>query len=92
MSAWFRATFGPRHPRTIGYGPFDNGPLISCDLKGCCRVWDCAPRLICSQQIDAAPSAPRALKVSLATDPSKGCLYSVAGEARLLIWLQRRGA
>lgn len=55
---------------TIAYGPFDNGPLITCDGRGLCRVWDCSPRLWCSQQIEASPGAPRSLaKVSVASDP-----------------------
>ncbi|CAE7273224.1 unnamed protein product, partial [Symbiodinium necroappetens] len=39
---------------TMAYGPCDNGPLITADMRGLCRIWDCTPRLRCSQQIEAA--------------------------------------
>jgi hypothetical protein len=32
------------HLRSIAYGPCDNGPLITCDVTGLCRIWDCSPR------------------------------------------------
>ena len=31
-------------PRTMAYGPCDNGPLITADMRGLCRIWDCTPR------------------------------------------------
>lgn len=76
---------------SIAYGPCDNGPLITCDANGLCRIWDCSPRLWCSQQIEASGTqGPHSLaKVSVASDPANNSLYSVAGEKRLLVWCQR---
>lgn len=37
----------------IAYGPYDNGPLITADASGVFRIWDYAPRLFCSQEVDA---------------------------------------
>lgn len=77
---------------SIAYGPCDNGPLITCDVTGLCRIWDCSPRLWCSQQIEASPGAQNSqslAKVSVASDPTNSSLYSVAGEKRLLVWCQR---
>ncbi|CAE8701898.1 unnamed protein product, partial [Polarella glacialis] len=80
----------------IAYGPYDNGPLITADTNGVCRVWDFTPRLWCSQQVDMRPSMspkndgpPSArLEVAIASDPLQRALYSIAGDKRLLVWSQ----
>mmetsp|Transcript_30466 Transcript_30466/g.71622 ORF Transcript_30466/g.71622 Transcript_30466/m.71622 type:complete len:98 (-) Transcript_30466:15-308(-) len=79
---------------TMAYGPCDNGPLITADMRGLCRIWDCTPRLRCSQQIEAAylgvGTLQLASRVRLALDPMNYAVFAVAGEKRLLVWQQRQ--
>lgn len=81
----------------IAYGPYDNGPVVTADCKGLCRVWDCTPRLICSQQIDTLRcpiveglEQKSEINVALASDPLQSSLYSITGDKRLFVWRQTR--
>eukprot|EP00931_Biecheleriopsis_adriatica_P054686 TRINITY_DN32204_c0_g1_i2.p1 TRINITY_DN32204_c0_g1~~TRINITY_DN32204_c0_g1_i2.p1 ORF type:complete len:484 (-),score=41.29 TRINITY_DN32204_c0_g1_i2:13-1317(-) len=73
---------------SMAYGPFDNGPLVTADSSGLCRVWAFTPRLWCSQQIEArqTPGIRGAFSIAIASDPLQRALYSIAGEKRLQVW------
>jgi len=81
----------------IAYGPYDNGPVVTADCRGLCRVWDCTPRLMCSQQIDTlrcpiveSLEQKSEINVAIASDPLQSSLYSITGDKRLFVWRQTR--
>lgn len=70
---------------SIGYGPYDNGPVITADARGVFRVWDTVPRLICSQHVEFFSGPNSELQVSIAVEPRRG-FYSCMGDRRLFVW------
>mmetsp|Transcript_30015 Transcript_30015/g.54697 ORF Transcript_30015/g.54697 Transcript_30015/m.54697 type:complete len:460 (-) Transcript_30015:27-1406(-) len=66
------------------YGPYDNGPLVTADMYGTCRIWDNVPGLVCSQQIELQRSSLTA-SVLFAVEPQVG-LYTNAGGKRITVW------
>mmetsp|Transcript_10426 Transcript_10426/g.23626 ORF Transcript_10426/g.23626 Transcript_10426/m.23626 type:complete len:461 (-) Transcript_10426:66-1448(-) len=66
------------------YGPYDNGPLVTADMYGTCRVWDNVPGLICSQQLELSRASLNSA-VSFAVEPQIG-LYSNGGNKRITVW------
>lgn len=69
----------------IAYGPYDNGPVITADVRGVFRVWDCCPRLTCSQHLEFFSVPGTIPQVSMAVEPQRG-LYSSNGDRRLFVW------
>lgn len=69
----------------IGYGPYDNGPIITADERGVFRVWDTVPRLICAQHIEFFRGPNAHPSVSMAMEPRRG-FYSSMGDKRLFVW------
>lgn len=53
----------------IAYGPYDNGPVITADTQGVFRVWDCVPRLTCSQRLQFPAKEPAPVPALSATAP-----------------------
>lgn len=70
---------------SIAYGPYDNGPVITADMRGVFRVWDCVPRLTLSQHLEFF-SAPQATPhLTMVVEPQRG-LYTCTGDRRLFVW------
>jgi hypothetical protein len=74
----------------IGYGPYDNGPIITADARGVFRVWDTVPRLLQSQHIEFFSGPNVHLQVSMAMEPRRG-FYSCMGDRRLFVWRRSQG-
>jgi len=72
------------------YGPYDNGPLITADSVGIFRVWDCVPRLNCSQQLEIG-GMQELRGLAMAVEPQHG-IYSIVGDKRLFIWRRHMGS
>lgn len=70
----------------LEYGPYDNGPLLTCDGAGVFHVWDCVPALHCSQEVALAPSGAES-KIAIAVDPRVG-LYTAVGNSKISVWKQ----
>lgn len=68
------------------FGPYDNGPLVTADATGIFRVWDCVPRLVCSQEITVTVKA--SAEPVMSVEPQV-CLYSSVGDRRLFVWRWR---
>lgn len=71
----------------LAYGPYDNGPLVTGDTRGIFRVWDCTPRLLCSQQVEAG-TVCETLSPAVVVDPQQRALYTIVGDSRLFVWRQ----
>jgi len=74
----------------LAYGPYDNGPLMTADARGCFRIWDVTPRLACAQRIDVGLVGGDPTGLAMAVDPLCHSLYTIAGGSRLLVWHQMR--
>lgn len=71
---------------SIAYGPYDNGPVITVDTRGIFRVWDCVPRLTCSQNLEFFTAPHQTMpQLAMAVEPQRG-LYSSNGDRRLFVW------
>eukprot|EP00747_Dinoflagellata_sp_TGD_P209844 gnl/TRDRNA2_/TRDRNA2_83218_c0_seq1.p1 gnl/TRDRNA2_/TRDRNA2_83218_c0~~gnl/TRDRNA2_/TRDRNA2_83218_c0_seq1.p1 ORF type:complete len:454 (-),score=65.28 gnl/TRDRNA2_/TRDRNA2_83218_c0_seq1:112-1473(-) len=75
---------------SMAYGPYDNGPLVTADAFGVFRVWDCVPRLTCSQQLEILNLGELrgnrfGSGVAMVVEPQRG-LYSTVGDKRLFVW------
>lgn len=69
----------------IAYGPYDNGPVITADMRGTFRVWDCVPKLTLAQHLEFPGSPGMQPQLSIAVEPQRG-LYSSNGDRRLFVW------
>lgn len=74
---------------SLAYGPYDNGPLITADTRGVFRVWDCVPRLMCSQHVEFQGVPGGFPAAVIAVEPHCG-LYSSLGDKRLVVWRRSR--
>jgi len=71
---------------TLAYGPYDNGPLVTCDAYGEFCIWDITHRLECIQHIYLGIVGDvRQLRMNVAVEPQKG-LYTISGDSTLFVW------
>lgn len=70
---------------SLVYGPYDNGPLITADARGTVRVWDCVPRLGCSQQVRVVGNGLDVCPMAMVVEPQHG-IYITVGDKRLFVW------
>lgn len=80
------------------YGPYDNGPLVSGDARGCFRVWESTlDRGLClAQQIDMdctdRPVMPMSVAgIGMAVEQPRG-LYVAVGTKKLSVWQRYQDA
>jgi len=67
----------------LAYGPYDNGPLLTADACGICRIWDCVPQLQCAQVYHADVDA--SVHLAVAVEPRRS-FYLMMGDKFLYVW------